>query len=110
MDGANLRPGQPESISRRLGLVQPGLAPLLQLRGICCEAIGPVVLRVNGHGFILMPCRRIAAAWPPLARAHGLHNGCRHRPAPDGHRLQLHPARRLALAFLPVGLRGQDIA
>ena len=48
---------------------------LLQLRGIGCEAIGPVVLRVNGHGFILMPCRRIAAAWPPLARAHGLHNG-----------------------------------
>ena len=52
---------------RRLGLAQTGLTSLLQLRGIGCEAIGPVVLRVNGHGFILMPCRRIAGAWPPLA-------------------------------------------
>ena len=24
-------------------------------------------LPMRGHGFILMPCRRIAAAWPPLA-------------------------------------------
>ena len=44
VDGANVKPGLAESISRRLGLVQPGLAPLLQLRGIGCEAGGPIML------------------------------------------------------------------
>ena len=67
MDRANFRPGLAESISRRLGLVQPGVTSLLQLLGIGGEALSPVVLPMHGHRFILMPSRRIAAAWPPLA-------------------------------------------
>ena len=78
MDGANLRPGQPESISRRLGLVQLGLAPLLQLRGIGCESLGSVVLSLHRHGLFLTLRRRIAGAWPPLASALRLSHGCRH--------------------------------
>ena len=55
MDGANLRPSFPERISRRLGLMQPGLSPPLKLRGIGCEALGPVLLPIHGHGSILLP-------------------------------------------------------
>ena len=52
--GENLRPGLPESISRRLCLVQTGLAPLFKLRGICDEAGGPVVMPINGNNANLM--------------------------------------------------------
>ena len=55
MDRANFRPGLAESISCHLGLVQPGLTSLLKLLGIGCEAIGPVLLRVNGNVLILTP-------------------------------------------------------
>ena len=61
VDGANVKPGLAESISRRLGLIQPNLAPLLKPRGIGGEAGGPILLPMHGHGFILMPFTALRA-------------------------------------------------